>query len=103
MIGNPCLRWLTVRLRNKCGIGSMWQLLMDQGLVLIHKVLTNKQPKTIYNLFKDTDRPNRQTDNKIYTKYIPKTTIMKKFMIYKNTDIYNSLESQTLTLDIRKF
>ena len=48
------------------------------------------------------DRPERNK-HQLYTRHIPKSKKMKAFLIYKCTEIYNTLEKEYLELDIKHF
>ena len=38
IIGNPCLRWTSKRLLNKCQSRTIWNMITEQGLIYIHKI-----------------------------------------------------------------
>ena len=39
----------------------------------------------------------------MYSKYIPKSKKLKKFLLYKIADIYNNINTETTDLDIKEF
>ena len=71
IMGNPCLKWSSDRLNNRCGIKNIWYTIMERGLNMIHKIILKKKPTQIHEELKVSSR-SRQTDVPIYTKYKPK-------------------------------
>ena len=89
-------------MQNKCGIKNIWQMIIQSGLNLIHKVKFNRSPKTLTDQFNNLNK-NIRMETLLYTKYIPKTYKMKRFLLYKISELYNDLDLQKRALDIKEF
>ena len=44
IIGNPCLRWTSNRLLNKCKLKTIWHMISEQDLTYRHKIQQTKTP-----------------------------------------------------------
>merc|ERR1712243_222432 len=51
ILGNPCLRWCSNRLLNKCQLTKIWHTILELGLVYIHKIKLNQTPTSIYEMY----------------------------------------------------
>ena len=76
-------------------------MIMNASLNFIHSIVINKNPKSIYNLFKNAE--NRRTIVAINTSYYPKSKVLKNFFMYKALKIYNNLPSSLRGLSQIKF
>ena len=90
IMGNPCLKWSTERLNNRCGIKNIWHIIMERGLNMMHKIIIKNIPLQIYDELKVNSR-SRNVDTRIYTKYLPKTKKVENFYLYRIITIYNNL------------
>ena len=71
IIDNPCLRWTSNRLLNKCKLKTIWHMISKQGLTYIHKIQQTKTPTIIYEMYNIPTRPKR-TNIDLRPKYTPK-------------------------------
>ena len=102
IMGNPCLKWTSERLNNRCGIKNIWHIIMERGLNMIHKIILKYTPVQIYEELKVNSR-SRSVDTQIYTKYLPKTKKVENFYLYRIISIYNKLGFEYRKLDINDF
>ena len=100
IIGNYCLKWSSERLLSKCGLKNIWQIIIESGLNVVHKIKINKAPLTITEEYTDLTK-DRRTDAQIYTKHIPRTNKLRNFFLYKITDIYNRMETDKKNMTIK--
>ena len=68
IIGNPCLRWTSNRLLNKCKLKTIWHMISEQGLTYIHKIQQTKTPTTIYEMYTLSNQP-KCTNTDLHPKY----------------------------------
>ena len=76
-------------------------MIIIQGLNLLHKIKRTQEPESLYEMFNNPTRPIR-CETKLYTKYTPKTNQMRKFLIYKITDLYNNLDPDFHNMTVKK-
>ena len=62
-------------------------MISNDSLKLIHNIIINKTPKSIYNLFKI----NSRTVVDIRLNYMPKSRNYKQFYLCKELEKYNKL------------
>ena len=74
---------------------------MLASLKYIHKILKNKKPLALLNLFLKKNAQN--TDTKIRLKHIPKTKKLLGHIICKASNMYNTLPAEIQTLPVKKF
>ena len=86
---------------NKCKWLNIKNLISYSSLCIIHKTLREKSPENMLTLFRVTPTTRNIAD--ISTKYIPTTEKFKKNYIYKNTKIYNNLESSLKNKSVKAF
>ena len=102
IMGNPCLRWTSARILDKCNLTNIWHMLLEQGLNFIHKIQIEKEPKSIFSLYQNTQRHKRH-QTKIIPIYTPKTKSMKNFIFYKFSEIHTTLNPHLQHLPIKSF
>lgn len=90
-IGHYCFKKSITYMLNKCKWLEIDKMISYASLKLIHNIIINKMPKSIYDLFKI----NRRSVVDINLKYVPKTRNYKQFYICKELKNYNKLP-QTL-------
>ena len=99
IMGNPCLRWTSARLLNKCRLHTVWHMITNQGLTYIHKIQTTQTPTLIYENYIIPNRPKR-TNTNLRTKYTPKS---KNSLFYRFSEIYSTLPDHLKTIEVKKF
>ena len=75
-------------------------LISKTCILYLHKTLTYKIPRSIYNLF--LPKNIRNTDHIIRTKYKPKSKKLSKHVIYRSAQMYNALPNVSKSLKINK-
>ena len=96
IIGNPCLRWTSNRLLNKCKLKTIWHMITEQGLIYKHTIQQTKTPTTIYEMYTIPNRP-KHTNTDLRPKYTPKTKIKKThYFINFQTSTHKSLKTSNL-------
>ena len=87
VIGNYCFKKSTVYILNKCGWLGVNNMIKCASVKLIHKIITDKSPITIFELYKINARSNVD----IVTHYKPKLKKTEQFFVYKGIQIYNKV------------
>ena len=85
---------------------NIWHMIMCQELLILHKIQLTNEPQTLNEIFiqqKENTRTTTKTNTKLYTKYTPKTKMMKNSLIYKITQIYNNLDPDFHNMKGKKF
>ena len=101
-MGNPCLKWTSSRLLNKCQLKTIWDMISEQGLTYIHKIQLTQTPIVIYEMFNIPTRP-KCTNINLHPKYTPKTNLLKNSIFYKFSEIYSNLPNHIKIAEIKKF
>ena len=101
MIGNPCLRWCSKRLLNKCQLTTVWNIISKEGLIYIHKIKLNKIPESIYKMYNTNAKPKRSKTS-LLPKYTPKSRKLNNFIFYKFSKIHNNLPDDLINLELKK-
>ena len=102
IMGNPCLRWTSARLLNKCKLQTIWHMITNKGLNFIHKVQTTHTPTSIYENYIIPRRPKRTTTN-LQPKYTPKSTTLKNSLFYRFSEIHSTLPDYLKIAEVKKF
>ena len=102
IMGNPCLRWTSARLLNKCRLHTVWHMIINQGLTHIHKFQKTQTPALIYENYIIPKRPKR-TNTNLRKKYTPKSQILKNSLFYRFSEIYSTLPDHLNTTEVKKF
>ena len=98
-IGNYCFRKSIGYILNKCKWETIDNMILNASINLINKIIINKEPEQIYNLY----TINRRSMVKIYPKYDPKGMVLKNFFIYKSLPTYNNIPKNVKNLSKNKF
>ena len=98
-IGNYCFRKSICYILNKCKWETIDNMILNASINLINKIIINKEPEQIYNLY----TINRRSMVKIYPKYDPKGMVLKNFFIYKSLPTYNNIPKNVKNLSKNKF
>ena len=93
-IGDYCFKKSTQYILNKCKWFDINDLITFSSLNTIHKILHYKKPISLVSLFRSSAKERKAKT--VTTNYLPLTTKMSNFYIYKYSKIYNSLD-KTLT------
>ena len=93
-IGDYCFKKSTQYILNKCKWFDINDLITFSSLNTIHKILYYKKPISLVSLFRSSEKERKAKT--VTTNYLPLTTKMSNFYIYKYSKIYNSLD-KTLT------
>ena len=89
IIGNYCFKKSIKYILDKVKLLDAKQFIIFSALNIIHKIITNGIPSSIFQLYKNQNK--RVKDRTIRTIYKPKTAKMSNHIIYKISKIYNSL------------
>ena len=89
-IGSFCFKKSIHYILSKCKWFDIDDLILFSSLNTIHKTFSNKKTPAMVSYFR-TNSKDRKVKS-VTTKYIPKSTKMNNFYIYKYTKIYNSLD-----------
>ena len=107
IIGNYCFKKSIKYILDKVKLLDAKQFIIFSALNIIHKIITNGIPSSIFQLYKNQNK--RVKDRTIRTIYKPKTAKMSNHIIYKISKIYNSLpldlkiNHQSLSLNNLKY
>ena len=100
-IGSYCYKKSVTYMLSKCNWLDIEPMIHNASLNFLHKVLKFREPKAIYNLFKNVE--NRRSIVAINLTYRPKNKILKNFFLYKGLKLYNEMPQGIKTLDKFKF
>ena len=92
-IGNYCFKKSTSYILNKCGWMTINNMIKFSAIKLIHNIIINKSPITLFNLYKI----NRRSNVEIVTIYKPKTMKTEQFFIYNSIKMYNKIPKNIKT------
>ena len=98
-IGNYCYKKSINYILDKCKWLDINKTILNASLKLLHKIIINKKPNSIYNMFKF----NRRQNVDIVTLYIPKTVNYESFYVYKGLKNFNKLPKNLKNLPPEKF
>ena len=86
-IEDYCFKKSKIYILNKCGWLNIHNMIKFAAINIIHNIIINKIPTSIFNLFKI----NRRSSVDIVTYYRPKTRKTEQFFIYNGLKLYNKL------------
>ena len=102
IMGNPCFRWSTRKMLNKCNLCTIYQLIVEQGLIFIHKIQTTKIPIYLYEMYNTNDK-NTRPKNSLRPKYKPKTSLLKNSLFLKFSELYTTIPEDIKNISELKF
>ena len=89
VMGSYCFKMSVNSILNQVGWLPAYKLIKWSAVKLIHKILYNQSPGSLFKLFK----VNPRSCARVYPYKIPKSKIAKNFFLYKQLEIYNNLPS----------
>ena len=93
IVGNPCFRWSSRKMLNKCQLRTIYQMITKQGLLFIHKIQTTMIPSSIYEMY-NTNNKNTRPTNTLRPKYTPKTILLKNSLFFKFSELYANIPEE---------
>ena len=100
-IGNYCCRMNTAAILGKCNWLGINKFIVHSGLVTINKIIKNKNPLVITNLYNNIN--NQRNCKKISTKYLPKTQKFQKFYLNGILKYYNQIPDIIKEVSLNQF
>ena len=100
-IGNYCFRKSTAYILSKCKWFDINNVILYSSLNIIHKTISNKTPQGMVSYFRFNNKDRKV--KRVATKYIPLSTKMNNFYIYKYSKIYNSLDQYIKDKSVKGF
>ena len=76
-------------------------MILYSSLNIIHKTIHNKKPPGLLSYFKINNKARKV--KKVATSYIPLSTKLNNFYIYKYLKIYNSIDQDILKKSVKGF
>ena len=101
VIGNYCFKKSISYILNKCKWLNINNMITRSAVMIIHKIIINKSPETIYRLIKTNQ--NTRTVSDITTASMPRNKRFTNFYIYKYCKFYNSFKRETNANSIQNF
>ena len=104
-IGSPCFKWSTARMLRTCNWHSIYSMITEQSTTLIHKIVTDKQPLSLYNMLTSTMHctGGRRTARKLHMSHRAITDRLNDSLMYKAISLYNALPSHLIALSTVQF
>ena len=97
-IGSYCFKKSTKYILEKCNILNVKQMIIFSSLVFINKLIQNRVPQSILELYKVTNN-----DNKYKPKCKPKTKKFKNHIINRGIEIYNNIPNDFKNLPLKPY
>ena len=92
-LGSYCFRVSTHKILYQCNWVHIPHMIIISSIKFIHKIFNNKQPSCLLNEY--DLRHNNKNSNRILTKFYPKIkptiSILKRSLLHKAAEIYNTL------------
>merc|ERR1712240_719215 len=102
IMGNPCLRWNTMKMITKCNLRSIYQLINEQGLLYIHKIQATKTPTSLYEFY-NTNNKNTRPKQNLHPTYKPKTILLRNSLFLKFSELYIAVPEDIKNIPELKF
>ena len=100
-IGSYCFKKSVSYILSKCKWLDIESMIYYSSINIIHKILIQKTPNSIYNLFRNPN--NKRSVSEVTPNYIPTTKKYRKFYIYKYIKQYNELDSYIRLKEVKPF
>ena len=100
-VGNYCFKKSISYILSKCKWFDISNLILYSSLNIIHKTIQNKKPTGLLLYFKINDKARKV--KKVATNYIPLSTKLNNFYIYKYLKIYNLIDMDILKKSVKGF
>ena len=90
VLGNPCFRWSTACMLQACSWHSIYNLITEQSMTLIHKIVTDKQPQALADLMTSSmhNTVGHRYAHRVHMKHHALTDRLNNSLMYKALSLY---------------
>ena len=105
VLGHHCFKWSTARMLATCNWHSIYHMLSQQSMALIHNIVVHKQPMAIYGMLNSDMQhtQGRRFARKLFMAHKPITDKLNDTLIYKALSMYNALPQHLISLNTLQF
>lgn len=105
VLGNHCFKWSTARILGRCNWHSIYNLITEQSLILIHNTVTHRQPLALYQMLSSSMQrtQGRHYTRRLFMAHRAKTDQLNDSLLYKAVSLYNQLSPQLMALNTEQF
>ena len=102
ILGFSSFKLSTLQIMAELKIQTVHQMIIRDSILFIHKVLVNKKPGVIFNLFSQSNSQNNRDVKKYRVQFVHKSSKVTNSLFYRSLYLFNCLPTDIRNSNVKK-